>query len=213
MLAVLGFAICTLSLSSVASHAQTVAFDLEDQMTSPGVQDQGRLSALTLEKNGVALRITRPGSVFDLNDNSALGPNWRKADEFGAVSLSTFFESHTATALVIDFSVPVAAFALDIGDFSQDTDNLELEAFSEIGGGGQSLARSTAVLDDNDSYDKFTFKHLEVRSENIRSVRILCGSSTAAHSMFYDNFTIELATPSSGCFYFPKTRSKAASTH
>jgi hypothetical protein len=142
--------------------------------------------------------MTRPDSVFDLCDNPSGGPDWQKPDSFGAVSLSTFFDSYSATPLLLEFSVPVAAFSLDIGDFSQDTDDLEVEAFSEDGGQGSSLARSREILDDNDSYDKFTFKRLEVRGENIRSIRILCGSNYAPHSMFYDNLEVELTSPPSG---------------
>lgn len=187
-----------LALYSGAAHAQPVAFDLEDQTPTPGSKDQGRLSSLTLVKEGVAIRITRPGSLFDLCDNFGLGPDWQKDANWRAISLSTFFDASSATPLVIDFSVPIAAFSLDIGDFSQDTDALEVEAFSEAGGRGTSVACTVETLPDNNSYDKFTFKRLEVRGDNIRSVRVLCGSASEPHSMYYDNLAIEQTSPPSG---------------
>jgi hypothetical protein len=186
-----------LGISSRAASAQEVRFDLEDQMPTPGKKDQGRLSSLTLVKDGFGMRITRPGSLFDLCENPSVGDEWpAKPAPFGRVSLSTFFDPESATPLVIDFTTPVAAFSLDIGDYAQDVDNLEVEAFSEQGAHGQSLARAVAVLTNNDDW-KFGFKHLEVRGEAIRSVRVICGSALYPHSMFYDNLTVE-KTSSSG---------------
>lgn len=179
--------------------AQTVSFDFEDQTPTPGRVEEGRISALTMAKDGFGMRITRPGSLFDLVDNSAAGVDWQKPDSFGNVTLSTFFDSHSTTPIIIDFSGPISSFALDIGDFSQDNDILEIEAFAGPGGTGKSVDRKRTGLDNNnDSYDKFSFQRLEVQGEAIRSVRILSGSSAGPHSMYYDNLTIEKYTPQSG---------------
>ena len=48
------------------------------------------------------------------------------------------------------------------------------------------------LLPDPNGYS-FSFQTLAVAAPGIRSLRLLCGSPVAAHSMFYDNLTVTLS--------------------
>lgn len=172
-----------------------IVFDLENQVPTPTATEEGRLSFLSLSHNDLSLEITRPGSVFDVIPNNTSN-YYTKPAAWGAVSLSTFFDPYNSAPLNINFSIPVSGFSILMGDFAQDTDALELEAFSLPDGQGESLGRTTRTLT-NKKDDHFGFEELAVHANGIRSVRILAGSAVAAHSMFYDRLTVE-TSPSSG---------------
>lgn len=177
------------------ARAEVLVFDLENQVAAPKSRDEGRLSFLSLSQNGFVIEITRPGSVFDLSPQ--FGGDWQRPDSWGEISLSSFYDSHSATPININFSAPVSSFSLWMGDFAQDTDTLELEAFSLPDGKGQSLGRAKRTLQDEGG-DKFSFEELTVRAARIRSVRFIAGSPVARHSMYYDHFQVDTSPAPSG---------------
>ncbi len=167
-------------------EAGVITFDFEDQ-TATALPRTGALTNLTLTQSGLTIEISRGGVPFDIVDNVG---GQAKPPEFGQRSLDPFFIL-LPVPFIIDFSIPVTSFSVDMGDYGQDSDNLLLEAFAGLGGTGALLASDTDFLLGGGT--AFSFKTLAVTSPTpFRSIRMIGGgvdllNNLINNSVFYDN--------------------------
>jgi hypothetical protein len=180
-----------LVLGPAPAPAEFIVFNFEDQPATyvpPGPRP-GALRNLVLTRDGLTVSVTRAGARFDVVANVA--PGQVKPPAWGLRSLDPFFDVSPASGpFVLDFSVPLAAFALDVGDYGQDADRVVLQAFSGPGGTGALLASAAAELPGGP--DVFAFVTLGVASAApIRSVVVLGGEVPGFNSVFYDNLRAE----------------------
>jgi len=184
------------------SGASPVVWDFEDQ-TATGFK-AGALTALQLVHPSLEAVVTRPGdpSRFDVYDVNEIGnPSFPAG--WGIRSLNPWF-SNSGTAFVATFSRPIRSFALQMGDFGGDPDDLSLEAFAGPDATGASLTAVAWQLPQGGS--SFTSAELRVSdpAASIRSVRFMGGSAAYAtpfgvfsvpNSVYYDNFTATVPEP------------------
>jgi hypothetical protein len=188
-------------------------FDFEE-LTPTYVDDgyprPGKLTILISEKPGNTITITREegyegGYRFDTVDNQS-GGQINKPLAFGDISLDPFFDESYETAFIINFSIPVSSFQVDMGDYNTiidvkpaDDDTLVLEAFSLDNASGKLLDRDTFDLPDTPANGPtFSYESLFVAApigECIRSVRMIGGSVSYPHSVFYDNIILKPCGP------------------
>lgn len=191
------FAAIILTLSSqVLARADTVNFDFESQpatFTSPPQGTRpGALTSLTMSMSGLSVTITRPGSQFDIVDNS--GNQAGKPASYGSRSLDPFFDSSSNTPFIANFSQNVTSVSIDMGDYGGDIDNLVLEAYSGANGTGTLLASATGVLIPGGGFDTMT---LSVTAPGIMSLRFVGGSPSFPNSVFYDNLNVTFSPQTS----------------
>jgi hypothetical protein len=182
-----------------AAQADTANFNFEGQpatFTSPpqGVRP-GALTSLTMTVSGLTVVITRPGSRFDVVDNTAANQGGKPA-AFGARSLDPFFDINN-TPFVANFSQDVSGISIDMGDYGgSELDTITLEAFSGLDGTGTLLGSTTTTCCGGEA---FAFATLSVTVPGIRSIRFIGGSAGFPNSVFYDNlvatFAPAVATP------------------
>lgn len=181
-----------------------VVFDFEDQPQT-GFSD-GALTSLTLTSGGLTVTITRPGSPnqFDIYDPNDIG-NPTFPASWGARSISPWF-SNDDTAFVATFDRPVQSVSIDMGDFGQDADDLLLEAFGDVDGGGALIDIAEFTLPGGADVTDFTQATLTVTalSPQIRSIRFIGGTESfdtpfgtfsIPNSVYYDNLSVVVPAP------------------
>ena len=191
------------------------SFDFEELTPTYVYEDDGssrpgELTILIIEKPGNTITITREegyegGYRFDTVDNQS-GGQISKPLAFGDISLDPFFDESYETAFIINFSIPVSSFQVDMGDYNTiidvkpaDDDTLVLEAFSLDNASGKLLDRDTFDLPDTPANGPtFSYESLFLATpigECIRSVRMIGGSISYPHSVFYDNIILKPCGP------------------
>lgn len=161
-----------------------VRFDFEDQR---GVQSQA-LESLTMEREGLGVRITRPGTVFTVAFRQDFPQEW------GSFALSPFLTTHaTAYPFVIDFSESVAGVSIDTGDYGpSDTDVIKMYAYDRPGGKGRLIATAEGLVNNGNTFG-VSYVRLSVTAEKkrIKSIVVVGGSTAAPNSVFYDNLAVD----------------------
>lgn len=190
------------------ARADTAVFNFENQAINNG------LTTLTLVQSGLSVTITRPGATppttppaagasFGITNITTLpNPSGQGFPaSFGSRSLSPVSvnlsdDTRVNTPFVANFSLPLSAISIDLGDLGFDVDVLRLEAFSGANATGTLLDVSTFTLSPL-SNDAFSFSTLSVTAPGINSIRFIGGSQTFPNSVFYDNLTatFNLTTP------------------
>ena len=173
----------TLSLCQSRASAEPVRFDFEGLAATPF--RSGSLSTLSLTNRGLTIDITRPGSVFDIVDNTIAG-QLGKPPGWGDRSLDPFVAETSATAFNVTFSEALSSFSVQFGDFGADAvDVLTIEGYSGVNGTGR-LVGSVSVAFDDLFFPAFAVAELSPTTP-FRSVRLLGGTSGFPQSVFYDN--------------------------
>lgn len=183
----LGFVATTMFLT-LTDPAQAVTFDFED-LTPTG--RTGTLTELTLIKDELQVDITRPGSVFDLIQNTGFQT---KPIEFGLISLEPFFDELSNAPFILDFSSPITSFSVDFGDYGADSpDILELKGFSLLGfDSNDNLVASSDTSLGLTTGSEFTFTTGFLSSTvPINSITMIGGTRGFPNSVFYDNITVQ----------------------
>lgn len=130
-----------LAALAVACVGSAQAYSLFDFEGFAATNTTGAFNSLSSTKNGLTLTITRSsGTNFDVIDNG-LGTFPLTWD---ARSLDPFFDCGNDDYFVGDFSSAVSAVELEMTDFGQDSDLLEMNVWSGAGGTGTLLAAVTA---------------------------------------------------------------------
>jgi len=183
------------------ARADTAVFNFESQAINNG------LTTLTLVQPGLSVTITRPGATLPA-DGASFGitnittlPGQGIPASFGSRSLSPVGvnlsdDTRVNTPFIANFSLPLSAISIDMGDLASDVDVLRLEAFSGANATGTLLGSSTFTLSPL-SNGAFSFSTLSVTAPGINSIRFIGGSQTFSNSVFYDNLTatFNLTTP------------------
>ena len=148
-------------------------------------------SALTLSsqtESGLTLDITRPGDTFDILDATV----FPFPAQYGTRVLSPFNDV-TGPSFLGNFSAAVSSVSVDMGDFGQDADTLQLFAYSGLNGTGTLLDTENASLPSG-SGSTFTGTTLLVSAPGIMSIVFTGGPTAAPNSLYYDNITVVTAT-------------------
>ncbi len=173
-----------LLIAATTVKAGTVPFNFESMQPSSG---QGEYESLDIAANWIFVSITRPGARFDIKDHSQFPGG---LPLFGFRSISPFFQPTSNTPLIINFSYPLIAASIDMGDYDIDTDTLSLKAYSGVGGTGRLLGTATGTLPGSTN---FSYATLSLQSAGIRSLVVIGGSASQRNSVFYDNLKIIVA--------------------
>jgi hypothetical protein len=173
------------------SSATTITFDFEGTAaTYFGVGPRpGALTTLSLTNGpgaGLTMTLTRPGSAFDIVENT--GSQSGKPAGFGLHSLDPFFAETSNTPFFANFSQPIFGASIDFGDYGDDTpDILTVQAFSGLNGTGALIATFSAVFPG-------TFPAFSAASSAgpnaARSLVFIGGTPNFVNSVFYDNITV-----------------------
>jgi hypothetical protein len=181
----LGAAVMALAAPSLPAAAQNAFYDFEG---FPGTAPPfgGIVLGLSTTDNGITMSITRPGSSFDIVDNTALGQTGKPAS-WGDRSLAPFFDTG-ATPMLADFSLPIYSFSVEMGDYFADSDTLlSVEAYSGLGGTGALVGSATASYGTNGFPTIIT---VGVTGPGAQSVKFIGGSVDFPNSLFYDNIKV-----------------------
>lgn len=173
--------------SATTSLADTVNFNFENQISTGNAgMGSGALTALAITQGGLTITITRPGSRFDVSNNT----NAEHVAAFGTRSLDPFSDLGN-TPFIANFSQALTGVSIDMGDFGADTDTLTLQAFSGLNGTGTLLASSSLILTGPapGQGQVFSFATLAITANGINSIRFIGGGATFPNSVFYDNLT------------------------
>lgn len=180
-------ALCVvLCLTPTTAKADSFVFDFENQTANE------ELTTLTLIQPGLTATITRPDSIFTV-ENLGDFPLQNTPSAFGQRSLSPTGDTESNTPFVINFSRVVSQIAIDMGDASSDLDTLTLETFSGANATGTRLASLSLTLVPAATPFVFNFATLSISAPGINSVRVLGGSSAFGNSVFYDNLRVTTA--------------------
>jgi hypothetical protein len=187
----LAVAVAVTILFSAAASALTT-FDFEElgasRTTSPA---PGGLASLVTTQDGIELTIVRgSGARFDVVDLSAFAAEFPTG--WGSRALDPLFAGTTDDFFVGTFSSPVVSVELEFTDFGEDTDLLELRAFS-IGNGGEMLlgAVNGEWSNSRSSPDFLALRFEVVSGLPIHRIEFRGGSSGFfPNSMFIDNIAV-----------------------
>jgi hypothetical protein len=178
--------VLTLWLCRAPAFADSITFDFEG--LAPTART-GALSTLSLTVAGLTVDITRPGSVFDIVDNTAAG-QLGKPSSWGSRSLDPFFDESSATPFNLNFSTPVTELAVEFGDYAADAmDVLTLNAYSGLNGTGM-LVATIAVPFEELSFPGIATARL-ASARAFRSIRMIGGTSAFPNSVFYDTLSAQ----------------------
>lgn len=175
--------------------AGAVNFDFEDQTATatsfaPGVPRPGALTSLTMTKEAITATITRVGNKrFDIMDATAAGLPYGGGR--GDNALDSFYDGSVG-AFIINFSVPLTAVSMDLGDYQpSDPDLLVLNAFSGLDGTGSLLGAASDSLPDF-SGSGWLFRTLSLTGlSGAQSIVVNGGVDSYPNSVFYDNLVVE----------------------
>jgi hypothetical protein len=159
--------------------AATINFDFEaTAATYFGVGARpGALTTLALSASGLTMTLTRPGSAFDIVENT--GGQAGKPASFGLHSLDPFFAETSNTPFIANFSAPIFSASFDFGDYGGDTpDILTVRAFSGLNGTGSLIQTLTGG------------------PNPVLSLVFIGGTSDFPNSVFYDNITVSTTAAS-----------------
>jgi PEP-CTERM motif len=187
MMLTVATATVAIAASGPRAEADPIVFSFEGQLSTPRT---GALSNLSLSNAGLTVDITRPGSVFDIVDNTSSGQT-DKPPSWGARSLDPFFAETSGTPFNLNFSTALSSLSVEFGDYGADfPDQLALWGFSGLNGTG-TLVASVLV-----PYDAVTFPAFATAtissSAPFRSARLMGGTPNFPNSVFYDNLTAEV---------------------
>lgn len=167
------------------SPARTVFFGFEEFVPPPQA-----VSSLTATRDGIGMTISREdGVLFDIERFGPTVPRFNAQFHFNALSPFTGQPDDTSgSRFILDFSTPLSSVSVDMGEFGQDADQLQLLAYSGPGGTGQLLGQATATLPGGSTL--FNFDTLTVSGNGIQSVVMIGGVRPDFNSVYYDNITV-----------------------
>jgi hypothetical protein len=162
----------------------------------------GALTSLSATIYGISFTIQRrDGSAFDVIDNTiqrskaftALdapgGPDMLPQGRWGNRSLDPFasFNSSPGAAsspFLITFDTPIHVFSVLLGDYSADTDIINVRAFTTAGGtGAAAFTIVDTLFPQSGSPAPFTQNHFSFATDlDIYAVEIIAGSNTGTGS-------------------------------
>jgi hypothetical protein len=187
----------------VCEYDPSVVFNFEE-LTPTYVFGEGprpgRLLREASTRSGITATIFRQGGVvFDTVDHTSLLPNC-PIPGYGSISLDPFADV-SASAFIVNFSIPVWSVSVDMGDYNttsggpeQDDDVLTLEAYSQASADGELLGSVQVDLPDTPAGSRtWSSRTLYVASDGtcIESIKMIGGSAAGPSSVFYDNITVE----------------------
>lgn len=181
------------AVSSTASAAVVFDFESLDATINPDSSRQGFYTELNLSVDGLDLRITREQGVeFDIFQNSFffdVGPQFVPPASWGDRSLDPFFAAQADPGgFIFEFSEPIIGFSVDFGDFGQDSDEIIVQGFADLGLGGGLVDQNSDVMAGNDTSD-FTSGTVAIAGE-FRSVLVRAGGVDFPSSVFLDNIRV-----------------------
>jgi len=178
-----------LLFTAVQAQAAPIIYDFEGEATTG---TSGALTVLVLTEGGVTMTLTRELSTpFDIDDLSPFVGLGVPAS-WGSRSLDPFFADFSPTAFIADFSIPLASFSIEAGDFTpSDIDFLQIQAYSGPNATGVLLDTFISPLCCFSGSPVFEFLSGSVTGSNIASVRFIGGSTIFPNSMYYDNITVD----------------------
>jgi hypothetical protein len=170
--------------SATVAFAHTTNFNFETLSPTTG----GALTSIVLTQVRLTMKLTRPGSVFDIINLAGLVPaSW------GARTLDPFAAAGSATVFNANFSLALSSISIDMGDFTpSDLDTATLVAYDGLDGTGSIVGTSSTTCCDTGS--GFVFTTRTVTGAGIRSIRFIGGSAIAANSLYYDNINVTFGT-------------------
>lgn len=186
------FAFVVFAVTSVASNAALTVYDFEE---FPGnfFDTAGDRTSLVSVKDGVTMTVTRSsGSAFCVFDLQSHAPAFRFPKSWGDRALSPFFNAALDDYFVCNFDKTLSYFEVEMTDFAQDSDTMELHAFTGLNCTGNEVG--TAVFNWGTASAP-NWAGLATYSEPIRSVCIRGGSREYPNSMYIDNIGICEAVP------------------
>lgn len=176
------------------ASASTITFDFEGTAaTYFGVGARpGALTTLSLTNGpgvGLTMTLTRPGSAFDIVENT--GGQGGKPAGFGLHSLDPFFAETSNTPFIANFSLPIFSASFDFGDYGGDTpDILTVQAFSGLNGTGALVGTATGSF--AGSFPAFA-NAFGAGPNSVLSLVFIGGTPNFVNSVFYDNITVTVA--------------------
>jgi hypothetical protein len=169
--------------SATCRATEIVTFDFET--VAPGSDYQ----LLELEARGIRLTIGHQNSVAFAVSERIDGPQFDAGH--GLRALSAFNDADGSLdpgAFIVDFSPPVSRVSVDMGDFGEDDDWLQLEAYAGPRGTGPLVARHSSLLVGGG--DRFSFATLSAEGASLQSLVMIGGSPVFPNSVFYDNIRV-----------------------
>jgi hypothetical protein len=187
MMLTVATATVAIAASVLRAEADPIVFSFEEQ---PPTSRTGALTSLSLTNGGLTLDITRPGSVFDIVDNTSPS-QVDKPPSWGVRSLDPFFAETSATPFNLNFSTALRSLSVEFGDYGADfPDRLALAGYSGLNGTG-TLVASILVPFDAATLPAFATATI-TSSAPFRSARMIGGTPSFPNSVFYDNLTAEV---------------------
>ncbi|WP_164103950.1 S8 family serine peptidase [Candidatus Laterigemmans baculatus] len=206
-----GWTTQAVDLSDFAGQRVRIAFleTIPEPQTGPGQAEFDRIELTIGERAGSRTRtfdfeefLQPPRGIPSLSTIQAgiestirheHGALFNVDRRFGPPEYTSHFDRNSFSAFTLepgrflmDFSEPMSQVSIDMGDFGQDQDDLQLIAYSGPGGTGQALGSATGILPGaNNSF--FVAETLSVTAPGIRSVAFIGGSTIHPNSVFYDN--------------------------
>lgn len=188
------FCLAVLVSAPQDASASTITFDFEGTAaTYFGVGARpGALTTLSLTNGpgaGVTMTLTRPGSAFDITENT--GSQTGKPAGFGLHSLDPFFAETSNTPFIANFSQSIFGASIDFGDYGADSpDILTVQAFSGLNGTGALIATFSAAFPG--AFPAFSTAS-SAGPNAARSLVFIGGTPDFVNSVFYDNITVTVA--------------------
>lgn len=193
----LGVALSFLPGISGTAQADSITFDFESISPTyiPGsIPRSGALSSLTLTSGVLSIEVTRPGGLFDIVQNTS---SQAKPLAWGMYSLDPFIQQTAATPFIVNFSQPVDAVTLLVGDYGDDpNDAIRVRAYNGLDGLGALLSTATGTLQANGT--SFEYKTVTVSASGIQSLSLIGGTRYFPQSVFYDSMTVSFTGTSGG---------------
>jgi hypothetical protein len=163
--------------------ANSVTIDFEGVPASVG--HPGAYTSLTFNFADITVGLDRTsGSAFDVLD----GPNWGPfPPSWGNRHLDPFVTGGTvADYFELSFSIPIQTLSIDMGDYNQDSDDLELYAYDT---NDFLVDTDLDFLTGTDDISNNVFKTLSISGSGITTVRFQ-GGSMYPQSVYYDNIVV-----------------------
>lgn len=177
-----------------ACLATAQAYSLFDFEEFTSTNETGGYTSVSSTKGGLTLDIYRSsGTAFDITDTTFGGTSNPFPLTWDAKCLDPFFAPTTNDYFVGNFSSAVSAVELEMTDFAQDSDMMEMFVFSGSDGSGTLLATVTHFWDMDSSPNWAGLGWNGVANgESAMSIVFRGGSEEFPNSMFVDNIA---ATP------------------